>query len=242
MGDSALEISEEKMELIEKIREYRESTEEKEILEHENEVLKQQNKELEQKLVELQSEIIDRTRLMDHIKEQKTEIAGLYQKIKAKSIDYDFLVTTPHSTSTVYGEIKENLENAKREVLVCSPWINYLLDEFKNFKGGKNLRIIVKFKEEDIETGITDLDKLRVLKDLGAEIRYNDDLHAKMIIIDSNTAIISSANLTKRGLSVNYEAGIIMRNRTDVREAVEFFEGVWKESKPLTEAMIYGSS
>ena len=89
-----------------------------------------------------------------------------------------------------------------------------------------------------MKRGITDIDKLRALQELGAEIRYNNNLHAKMVFIDGKTAIISSANLTKRGLSVNYEAGSVIKDYDKVQEAVKFFDNVWKESEILTSELI----
>ena len=86
---------------------------------------------------------------------------------------------------------------------------------------------------------ISDLDKLRVLKDtFGAEIRYNNELHAKMVVIDNSVAIISSANLTKKGLSVNYEAGVCLRDQYVVNKVAQFFNDIWKESQPLTQQAI----
>ena len=86
---------------------------------------------------------------------------------------------------------------------------------------------------------VTDLEKFRVLRDnFGAEIRYNNDLHAKMIIIDNSIAIISSANLTKKGLSVNYEAGVCLKDKNMIKEITLFFDDVWNESRPLTEQAI----
>ena len=72
----------------------------------------------------------------------------------------------------------------------------------------------------------------------GAEIRYNNDLHAKMVIIDDAVAIISSANLTKKGLSVNYEAGICLREKHIINKVTQFFNDIWKESQPLTQQAI----
>ena len=72
----------------------------------------------------------------------------------------------------------------------------------------------------------------------GADIRYNNGLHAKIIVIDNSVAIISSANLTKKGLSVNYEAGICLRERRIINEVTQFFNDIWKESQPLTQQAI----
>ena len=101
-----------------------------------------------------------------------------------------------------------------------------------------DLKVITNFRKEDVKTGITDLDKLRVLHDLGAEVRYNNDVHAKIIVMDSKTAIISSANLTRNGLRVNYEAGVKIMDHESVKMAEEFFYGVWDNSQLLTEEMI----
>ena len=158
---------------------------------------------------------------------------------------YNFVVTTPNvASNTVYGEISRELSNTKKEVLISSPWITHIVDELSSFrkKDGKkkiNIKIITRLIREDIEKGITDLDKFRILKDnFGAEIRYNNDLHAKMIIMDNSVAIISSANLTKKGLTVNYEAGVCLKDHTMVDQVSRFFNDVWKESKPLTQQAI----
>ncbi len=59
-----------------------------------------------------------------------------------------------------------------------------------------------------------------------------------MVIIDNSVAIISSANLTKKGLSVNYEAGICVREQHMINKVAQFFNDIWKESQPLTQQAI----
>ena len=59
-----------------------------------------------------------------------------------------------------------------------------------------------------------------------------------MVIIDNSVAIISSANLTKKGLSINYEAGICLRDPNIINKVVQFFKDIWKESQPLTQQAI----
>ncbi len=54
-----------------------------------------------------------------------------------------------------------------------------------------------------------------------------------MMFIDSEVAIISSANLTRKGLGVNYEAGVLIKDPDQVKKAIEFFQGVWDESEDL---------
>ncbi len=233
-----MEVSEEIMEIVEKIRDYRINKELLETLKSENEVFKKQNNEYKETLTKLQSALIDRNELMDQIKDLKLENRKLKLDMERSGNKFDFIITTPKSTSTVYAEIRENLAKAEKEVFVCSPWITYLVDEFKEFNNNIDLKIIANFRKEDVERGITDIDKIRVLKKIGAEIRYNNDVHAKMIFIDSKVAIISSANLTRRGLSVNYEAGVVIKDQNYVKKALEFFKGVWEESKSLEDELL----
>jgi hypothetical protein len=233
-----MEVSEDNMDLIEKIRNYRGCREVKEILELENEVLKKENDELKKVFIDLKAGIINQENLLNNIKDLKKEKKFLKESMERYKNKFNFLVTTPDCTHSVYAEIRNSLSNARTEVLVCSPWITYLVEEFKDFKGKVDLKVITNFRKEDVKMGITDLDKLRVLSDLGAKVRYNNDVHAKIIVIDSRVAIISSANLTKKGLRVNYEAGVKINDHDSVGMAKEFFNGVWENSLPLTEEMI----
>lgn len=233
-----MDVSKENLELIEKIKQYRISKKDEQILNHENQLLKKQNEEYKKALIDLSKELIDEKKLLNKIGELEDQNRKLQLERKRIESRYDFIITTPNDSSSVYAEIRENLSHAQKEVLVCSPWITYLVDEFSNFNKNIDLKVIANFRKEDVKSGITDLDKFRVLKKLGAEIRYNNDLHAKMVFIDSKVAIISSANLTRKGLSVNYEAGVVIKNQDKIKKALKFFYGVWNESKPLTEKMI----
>jgi sugar-specific transcriptional regulator TrmB len=233
-----IEFTKKDLELIEKIRTYRSDKTLIKTLSVENVVLKERNQEIQDDFVNLNKELIDQEELIKQIRELKMEKKDLKQELVQNADKYKFVVTSSDSINTVYGEIRNSLSEAKKEVLVCSPWITYLVNEFKGFPQGISLKIITNFRKEDVERGITDVDKLRALQDLGAEIRYNNNLHAKMVFIDGKTAIISSANLTKRGLSVNYEAGAVIKDLEKVEEAVKFFESVWKESETLTPELI----
>lgn len=240
-----MEVSKEIIELAEKIKKYRINTKLIEELKIKKETLENQIKELEKSIKILKLNAIEQNKLLEQIvilKKEKKKLRLDSEKLRGA---YTFIVTTPNEAShTVYGEISRELSKAQKEILICSPWITYIIDELSNFKkkeGKKkiNIKIITRLIKEDISKGITDLDKFRVLKDtFGAEIRYNNNLHAKMIIIDGSITIISSANLTKKGLSVNYEAGICLRDKNMVNKIAQFFNDMWEESKPLTQQVI----
>jgi phosphatidylserine/phosphatidylglycerophosphate/cardiolipin synthase-like enzyme len=240
-----MKVSKEILELAEKIKKYKTDLKQIKELKIKKESLEKQVEELEKSIKLLKLNTIKQNKLLDQIKELEINKKKLKLDLERSKEAYTFVVTTPNEASnTVYGEISRELSNAKKEILISSPWITHIVDELSSFKKkeGKNkidIKIITRLIKEDIKKGVTDLDKFRVLKDnFGAEIRYNNDLHAKMVVLDNSVAIISSANLTKKGLSVNYEAGICLKDKNMANKVAQFFNEVWKESKPLTQQAI----
>jgi predicted nuclease with TOPRIM domain len=108
-----MDVSEENLKLIEKIRKFRNCKELEETLKLENELLKQEKEDYEEALVELSSELLDRADLLGKIKDLEAENQRLLLNSKRLEKEYDFIVTTPHDISSVYGEIREQLSNAK---------------------------------------------------------------------------------------------------------------------------------
>lgn len=240
LRETNLKISKEIIELAEKIKNYRTDTKLISELKIKKEALEKQIEGLEKNIKILKLNSIEKNKLLEQIKELEINKQKLRLDLEKSKEAYKFIVTTP-GESTVYGEISRELSKAQKEILICSPWITHIVEELSGFKKGDkiNIKIITRLIKEDIDKGITDLDKLRVLKDkFGAEIRYNNGLHAKIVVIDNSIAIISSANLTKKGLSVNYEAGICLRDKNKVNEVTQFFNDVWGESTPLTQESI----
>ncbi len=239
-----MKISTKAVKLAQKLKKYNISIKYHDELKIKNDAISKQNKKLKSNLKLLKSNTLDQNRLLAQIKDLEKEKKVLLLELDKSKKDYDFLVTTPKATSsTVYGAIKLALRDSKNEILICSPWITYLAEELSGFnksdKKRMKIKVITRLIKEDIEKGITDLDKLRALKeDLGAEVRYNNDLHAKMVVVDRSRAIISSANLTKKGLAVNYEAGVILKNSRAIGRVAEFFKDIWDDSLPLTDKAI----
>jgi hypothetical protein len=237
-----MKVSNEILELAEKIKKYRTSVRSVKELKIKKESLENQVEELEKSIKLLKLNTIKQNKLLEQIKELEINKKKLNLDLERSKEAYTFVVTTPNEASnTVYGEISRELSQAKKEIQISSPWITHIIDELSSFKkkDGASIKIITRLIKEDIKKGITDLDKFRVLKDtFGADIRYNNDLHAKMVVIDNSVAVISSANLTKKGLSVNYEAGICLKDKNMVNKVAQFFNEVWKESEPLTQKAI----
>lgn len=237
-----MEISEKIIKLAEEIKKHRISTKIIEELKIKNEALEYHSKKLEKNVKILKLNTIKQNYLLKQITELKESENKLKINLEKSEKAYTFIVTTPTEVSnTICSEINKEILKAKYKVLICSPWITYIGEEFSSLKNNKiDLKIITRCVKEDINKGTTDLEKFRTLKDdFNAGIRYNNDLHAKIVIIDNSVAIISSANLTKKGLlSASYESGICIKDKNIVDKVSMFFNEIWEESKPLTKQFI----
>jgi HKD family nuclease len=75
------------------------------------------------------------------------------------------------------------------------------------------------------------------------KVRQLDAMHAKVYLPRSpaSVAIVGSANLSARaladeGTSLQFEAALLVRQQSIVREASEWFEARWEQARPVTKA------
>ena len=147
----------------------------------------------------------------------------------------DFLCTLPQKR-TIEIRIKDMLARATSasEVMITG-WVDQVLEP--DIKRLAEEKVAVKLI---IPKGVTKppsrevKDALSRLARYGVQIRANDWLHGRVLIVDDNEAVISSADLKTDSLAKNREAGIYTTDPTSVRHAGEFFGRVWEESSPHT--------
>ena len=121
---------------------------------------------------------------------------------------------------------REILSNAEREILITVYSFGKFDKKIKNIliekvTAGKKLILIVnKYSKQDlrpsfIEEMNSEFSNLEVYDfDSGSK---EIDLHAKIIGVDNNTAVIGSSNLSKRGHVSNYEMGVILKGEAAAR-------------------------
>lgn len=75
----------------------------------------------------------------------------------------------------------------------------------------KGLKVITRWRPEDIVAGVSDIEVFNVLAREGVPLYINDRIHLKLFVSGSNTCFVGSANITETGLgysrSYNIEAG-----------------------------------
>jgi len=142
------------------------------------------------------------------------------------SISQQFLVTF-YETKSIRDKLAEFADKSAnlREVRVSSPYLDNTGAEYlvKMLKNGVKIKLITRKTDKKAQE-----DALSMLSQLGAEIRYDKMLHARMIIFDDMAAIISSADLDSEGLNNQKQAGVLTFDKIVVRDAITFFDKTWE--------------
>jgi len=136
-------------------------------------------------------------------------------------------------------KIYEMLSNAESHVYIVCPWITLgeelvvplenALTNNLNFE----LYLITKLLKEDVYNRIQQLEDIEKWMDIlkgQMHVKYNNNVHSKMIIVDGSEVIVGSSNLTGSGLgsSRDYEgvpqieSNIYTTDKQAVQEATDF--------------------
>ena len=118
-------------------------------------------------------------------------------------------------------ELRALINEAKKEMIIVSPYIRKREAEFVVNLLPKSAHIIVitHISKDSLLSGALEIEALKTLiKSCHDEMIINlKHLHAKIYIADKNRAIITSANLTTSGIDRNYEYGVGISHRADIR-------------------------
>jgi len=136
----------------------------------------------------------------------------------------------------IYVRIKDMLNSAETEIKILSPFVDVMYEDIVDLaKNNPNLSIKlitrpsrdIKGMRERIAKNVLDLLKIATKGNL----KTNEILHSRMIIVDDKEALISSADLTRDQLIDEFNAGIWVRDKETVKRATDFFDNIWKESE-----------
>jgi hypothetical protein len=83
----------------------------------------------------------------------------------------------------------------------------------------KDLSVIVRWRIEDILSGVSDLEVYQFLKEKGIPLYFNEKIHLKLYVFESNQAFNTSANLTLKGLGYSPSSNIEVGNLVELMPA-----------------------
>ncbi|MBE8539096.1 phospholipase D-like domain-containing protein [Geoglobus acetivorans] len=158
------------------------------------------------------------------------------------------IVKNPPWSGELLSKMKEMIRNAEKEILITSPHIYYtdwLTAELQPLMGkGVKFRIVTwPSYRRDVYKNIEDVQEDRkqffTLKRFlemfpPGSVKLNDNIHAKMVIVDEREVLVTTANLSQTGLYENYEIGFYAENPALAKKAKEFFEAVWESEDSIS--------
>jgi len=136
----------------------------------------------------------------------------------------------------IHVKIGEMLNSAETEIKILSLYIDMMYEDIVNLAENNpdlSIKLItrpskdIKGMRERIARNVLDLLKMATKGNL----KTNEILHTRMIIVDGKEALISSADLTRDQLIDEFNAGIWVRDEETVKRATEFFDNIWEESE-----------
>lgn len=105
---------------------------------------------------------------------------------------------------------------------------------------GRDLRLLTYLSTMDIIAGASSLDSLTKLIAAGVQCRYiskGPRLHAKVYLFDDQSAVVTSANLTRKALDSNLEVGVHLSG-TAATPLIGWFDMLWNKADKLDLAII----
>lgn len=120
----------------------------------------------------------------------------------------------------------EYISNSTESIKICSPFVKneIILNIYKYKRKDIKLNILTNFNIASFHRKASDIEAIECTLLNNGKVRNVQNLHAKIYIFDSKSAIITSANLTHSGLYKNYEYGVLSKDKSFVDKVDEDFE------------------
>ncbi|HMA61156.1 MAG TPA: DUF87 domain-containing protein, partial [bacterium] len=151
--------------------------------------------------------------------------------------------------------LKAAINKAENEILICSAWtrgetLNKLLTEgIKNkiIDGDLQLKIIIRLnKKEDVK--ISGYRLFNAVEELGdnCQLKYCNNLHTKLYVIDNKYGLTGSFNLTGGGFGdstrrgSNIETGVEYTEVAEVEQLKQQFYEIWNQNSQFLPSGLLG--
>ena len=159
------------------------------------------------------------------------------------------------SSSNNLEPLKSAIDKAENEILICSAWIRgetlnkTLTEEVKSkiLAGKIQLKIIIRLGNKD-DIKISGDKLFDIVDNLGdkCQLKYCNNLHTKLYVIDDKYALTGSFNLTGGGFGDssrsgnNIETGVEYTETAEVEQLKEQFYTIWNEQSQFLPSGLLG--
>lgn len=159
----------------------------------------------------------------------------------------EFVPTFLKEDRSALRKIHDMISRAQNHIHIVYPWITLgeeFIIPFENaLSKNRDIEVylITKLEKEDVFRQLHQLNDVEKWKGIFGDsisIKYNNSIHAKMIIVDDKEMIVGSSNLTGSGLGSTreyegrpqIEANVYTNDESAVKDAVGFFVRLWSHS------------
>jgi phosphatidylserine/phosphatidylglycerophosphate/cardiolipin synthase-like enzyme len=137
----------------------------------------------------------------------------------------------------LYPEVKKRSKQTKNILWVCSPYLGTNAHEIFSEEIAKNppkdIRLLFRLEKRLVEKGMVNPNEIEYFQMhiKNCQIRTNSIFHSKIYIFD-DSALVTSANLSKTAFEKSIEAGVILTGQ-QVEKVKRRFERLWETSGPI---------
>jgi sugar-specific transcriptional regulator TrmB len=181
----------------------------------------------------LQMELKEAKRSAEYLEAKKMENLDALARETREGQPMVIFLDTSIGITTLREALIDMISRAEFEVDLVSPWIKEfawqaIRDELQSFTDhGGSLRVFTRPSAEDSGQGVS-MEVSENIRRIGGEIILVEGLHAKLYLVDRREAIVASANLTKGGLEINLESGVLIRDPDALRDIGDFLDGLYR--------------
>ncbi len=121
----------------------------------------------------------------------------------------------------LYLSLRKEIRKNKGIILIICPFIQlYAIKTIiKEIDDYKELKIITRWKEEDVISGVSDINIYKFLKNNNIKLYINQNIHIKLLVFRNNLGFLMTGNITNRGIGIsninNVEGGIVTELNKD---------------------------
>lgn len=134
----------------------------------------------------------------------------------------------------ILGAVNEELRSAQKSVQIITAYCKE--DSIRNIEceispDVAEKKIMVRFRLDDLVKGSSDFSILQFCMEKGWDIYIRFDLHAKTYVVDNKRGIVSSANVTKSGLSNGSSGNVEMGTLVNIElQDIEKINGLYRDA------------
>lgn len=143
-----------------------------------------------------------------------------------------------HVNST-HAQIYEMIGRSKATITIIGYWVHDMQEFFKELgKLSKNIKITFILNHENIENHSSQIEKnwnaqyrpkIYYLNRKKYSVKTLNKLHSKVIIIDDEEILITSANMTKTAMEKNIETGVWTKDKKIIKACIKIFDQFIKD-------------